>query len=35
VGAELLAITPAEFGVFVEAEARRWLKVTAAGASPK
>ncbi|HLQ88782.1 MAG TPA: tripartite tricarboxylate transporter substrate binding protein [Xanthobacteraceae bacterium] len=35
VGAEPLAMTPAEFGVFVEAEARRWLKVTAAGASPK
>ena len=34
-GAEPLAMTPAAFGVFVEAEARRWLKVTAAGASPK
>jgi tripartite-type tricarboxylate transporter receptor subunit TctC len=33
-GAEPLPMTPSEFGVFVEAEARKWLKVTAASAKP-
>ena len=33
-GAEPLPMTPSEFGVFVETEARKWLKVTAARAKP-
>jgi tripartite-type tricarboxylate transporter receptor subunit TctC len=33
-GAEPLPMTPSAFGVFVEAEARKWLKVTAASAKP-
>jgi tripartite-type tricarboxylate transporter receptor subunit TctC len=33
-GAEPLPMTPAEFGVFVEAEARKWIKVMAASAKP-
>ena len=32
-GAEPLPMTPAEFGVFVDAEARKWLKVAASSSA--